>query len=99
LLIGGDVKVGDARFGQPIAAIPARRAPEVVKHLVGLYKKERQTNERFIAVMDRLGKDRLRTEVEPFRTLPPYDQNPEMYFEWGEFQEFHSQVGQGECAA
>jgi sulfite reductase (ferredoxin) len=99
LLIGGDVKVGEARFGQPIAAVPARRAPEVVKHLVGLFKKERKPGERFVQAMERLGKDRLKAEVEPFRTLPPYEKSPEMYFEWGEFQEFKAEVGQGECAA
>lgn len=99
LLIGGDIKEGDAKFGQPIAAVPARRAPEVVKHLVGLYKKERQEGERFVQTMERLGKNRLKEEVEPFRWLPPFEQNPEMYYELGEFQEFKAEIGQGECAA
>lgn len=99
LLIGGDTKPGVARFGQPVAAVPARRAPEVVKHLVELYKRERQSEESFVDTMDRLGKDRLRKEVEPFRSLPPYAENKELYFEWGENKEFHSEIGQGECAA
>ena len=99
LLLGGDIREGHAQFGQPITAVPAKRAPEVVKHLVGLYKKERQGSERFVQTIERLGRERLKQEVEPFRALPPYEQKPEMYFEWGEFQEFHAEVGQGECAA
>jgi sulfite reductase beta subunit-like hemoprotein len=99
LLLGGDIKVGKAQFGQPIAAVPAKRAPEVVKHLVQLYKKEKQGEERFVETMERLGKARIKTEVEPFRTLPPYDQNPQAYQEWGEDHDFQAQIGQGECAA
>lgn len=99
LLIGGDVKEGSAKFGQPITAIPAKRAPEAVKHLVALYKKERQTGERFVQTMSRIGKDRIKTEVETFRTLPSYEQSPQMYQEWGEFGDFKVQIGQGECAA
>jgi sulfite reductase beta subunit-like hemoprotein len=99
LLIGGDVYEGGGKFGQPITAVPAKRAPEVVKHLVGLYKKEKQGTERFVQTMERLGRDRLKTEVEPFRALPPYEQNPEMYFEWGEHADFKAEIGQGECAA
>ncbi|MFN0118727.1 MAG: nitrite/sulfite reductase [Elusimicrobiota bacterium] len=99
LLIGGDIQEGSARFGQAIAAIPAKRAPEVVKHLVQLFKKEKQASEKFVETMERLGKDRLKKEVEPFKSLPAYDEKKEMYFEWGEFDEFKAQIGQGECAA
>jgi len=99
LLIGGDIKEGDAKFGQAIAAIPAKRAPEVVKHLVALYKKEKAGEERFVQTMDRLGKSRLKEEVEPYRVLPPFAEKPDLYYEWGEFHEFKAEIGQGECAA
>ncbi len=99
LLIGGDIKEGEAKFGQPIAPIPAKRAPEAVKHLVNLYKKEKQGEERFVETMERLGKARLRQEVEPFKSLPPYEENPGLYQEWGEQHDFKAEIGQGECAA
>lgn len=99
LLIGGDIREGDAKFGQPIAAIPARRGPEVVKHLVQLYKKEKTGTERFVETMNRLGKDRLKQEVEPFRQLPAFETNPQMYYEWDENHEFKAEIGVGECAA
>lgn len=99
VLLGGDIREGSARFGQPIAAVPAKRAPEVVKHLVGLYKKEKKEGERFVEMIDRLGKDRLRAEIEPFRALPPHEEKPELYQEWGENHDFKASIGQGECAA
>lgn len=99
LLIGGDVKEGSAKFGQAISAIPAKRAPEVVKHLVNLYKKEKAEGERFVQTMERLGRVRLKEEVEPFRALPLFEEKPDMYYEWGEYQEFKAEIGQGECAA
>ena len=99
MLIGGDIREGDAKFGQPLVAIPAKRGPEVVKHLVQLYKKEKQGEERFVDTMNRLGKARLKTEIEPFRSLPPFEENPQMYYEWDENHEFKAEIGQGECAA
>ncbi len=30
--------------------------------------------------------------------LPPYEEAPELYCDWGEEREFKVQVGQGECA-
>jgi ferredoxin-nitrite reductase/sulfite reductase (ferredoxin) len=30
--------------------------------------------------------------------LPPYEQAPELYNDWGEEREFKVQVGRGECA-
>jgi sulfite reductase beta subunit-like hemoprotein len=99
LLIGGDVKEGSAKFGQPITAIPAKRAPEAVKQLVALYKKEKVGTERFVDTMNRLGRNRIKEEVEQFRSLPPFEQNSDMYYEWGEFHEFKAEIGQGECAA
>jgi sulfite reductase beta subunit-like hemoprotein len=99
LLIGGDIKEGDAKFGKPIVALPARRAPEAVKHLVQLYKKERSASERFVDTMGRLGRNRIKEEVEQFRALPPYEEKPEMYHEWGENTDFKVEIGQGECAA
>jgi len=99
LLIGGDAREGHAQFGKPIAAIPAKRTPEAVKHLVALFKKEKQGQETFVQTMERLGKDRLKKEVEPFKSLPSYEDNPQLYYDWGEFKDFKAEIGQGECAA
>ena len=99
LLVGGEAVEGKAQFGKPIAAIPAKKTPEAVKHLVGLYKQEKKGQESFVQTMERLGRDRLKKEIEAYRTLPSFEENPQLYYEWGEFQEFKAEIGQGECAA
>jgi len=49
--------------------------------------------------MNRLGKSRLKTELAAYAELPPYEQNPQLYFEWGENKDFVAEIGQGECAS
>ncbi len=99
MLIGGSTREGEARFGQVVAPIPARRVPEALKKLVALYKKEKQGNETFEAYLNRVGKARVKEEVQEFTQLPPYEQNPTLYFDWGDTTDFKAEVGVGECAA
>ena len=99
MLAGGSTKEGEARFGQVIAAIPARRVPEAVKNVIGAYKAERQGTETFEAWFDRVGKNHVKELVQDFTTLPPYAENPTLYFDWGETADFKPDIGVGECAA
>ena len=44
--------------------------------------------------------DRLKQALEPFTTLPPYDESPEAYRDWGAETDFSlAGMGPGECAA
>lgn len=99
LLVGGSTKEGEARFGTPITAVPARRVPEAVRKLTALYKTEKADGENFEAYLLRLGKARIKEEVQEFTVLPPYEQNPSLYFDWGDTTDFKPEVGAGECAA
>ena len=99
MLAGGSTKEGEARFGQVIAALPARRVPEAVKRVIGAYKAERQGTELFETWFDRVGKARVKELVQEFTTLPPYAENPTLYFDWGETADFKPDIGVGECAA
>ena len=43
---------------------------------------------------------RLKTELDPYRTLPPFSERPDLYEDLGaEGHEFKLDVGKGECAA
>ncbi len=99
LLIGGSTKEGEARFGVPVIALPARRVPDAMKKLVALFKKDKQGAEKFGDYLVRAGKERLKQELAEFTQLPPYDQDPSLYFDWGDTSEFKAEIGQGECAA
>lgn len=99
MLMGGSTKEGEAKFGQVVGAIPARLVPGAVKKLVATYKAERQGPELFAGWLDRVGKARVKELVQEFTTLPPYDQDPTLYFDWGDTKDFVAEIGVGECAA
>ncbi|MEX0680956.1 MAG: hypothetical protein WD097_06200 [Balneolales bacterium] len=98
--IGGSLKGDDTRLAETVIKIPTRNAPKVVKKLLQLYKEERKENEHFDLVMDRLGKDRLKKELEAFTHVPSFEEAPDFYKDWGHEQEkFNILTGiKGECA-
>jgi dissimilatory sulfite reductase (desulfoviridin) alpha/beta subunit len=99
MLVGGSTKEGEARFGQVVAALPARRVPDAVKKVIATFKTDRQGAEKFDAWLERVGKARIKELVQEFTTLPPYDQDPTLYFDWGDTADFKPDIGVGECAA
>lgn len=99
LLIGGGTKEGEATFGQPVAAIPSRRVPEAVKAIVAAYKADKKGDETLQQWIIRAGRVKVKEIVTPFTTLPAYEQNPELYFDWGDTSDFKAEIGVGECAA
>lgn len=99
MLAGGSTKEGEARFGQVIAALPARRVPDAVKKVIGAFKSGRQNQELFDGWLERVGKAAIKELVQEFTTLPPYAENPSLYFDWGETTDFKPDIGVGECAA
>ena len=73
--------------------------PEVVDHLLDLYLQEKENGERFRAYITRLGKKRIKAEVKPFTTVPPYEVNASFYADWADAREFTiGDIGIGECA-
>jgi sulfite reductase beta subunit-like hemoprotein len=99
MLAGGSTTEGQARFGQTVGAVPARRVPEAFKKIVALYTAEKAAGETFDAFLARVGKGRIKETVADCLTLPPYDQAPELYREFGETKDFVPEIGVGECAA
>ena len=98
--VGGGTVEGRATFGISIGQTPATRTPEAAKHLLSLYRDERQGQESFRQWAERVGTERLTKELEPFTTLPPYEQNPKAYEDLGaEGVEFKVSLGKGECAS
>jgi sulfite reductase (ferredoxin) len=47
LLMGGSTQEGQARFGVPVAALPARRVPDAIKKIIAAFKKEKGPHEKF----------------------------------------------------
>ena len=100
IYVGGGTVEGQATFGTAIGQTPAQRTPEAAKHLLTLYRDERQGQETFRQWAERVGTERLTKTLDPFQTLPPFEQDPKAYEDLGaEGVEFKVSIGKGECAS
>lgn len=93
MLLGGT----DHEFGIAIQSLPARLAPVAVERVLTHYKSNHNDGESFRAYV-------MRHRAEFFKSLTadlvkPPAENPEMYRDWGDEQEFSLKLGRGECAA
>jgi sulfite reductase beta subunit-like hemoprotein len=101
LMLGGLTEEAKAKFGESIVKLPARRIPEATVHIIDRYRKDRQSpQETFRAFTGRVGAAYWKQAMEPFTTLPPFEQSPDAYRDWGADTEFTlGGMGPGECAA
>lgn len=100
LFVGGSLSGDDTRLATPLKKIPTRNAPKVVKKLLDLYRDEKQDGEHFDHLVERLGADRLKKELDEFSSIPSFEEDPAFYQDWGhEEEKFEVQQGvKGECA-
>ena len=99
MLVGGETGQGSATFGESVLRLPASRVPEALEHLVGYYRSRRANGESLAAFVQRVGKQAIADKLAAFTDLPPYEEAPEAYLDWGQSQPFTLQgMGQGECA-
>ena len=100
IYVGGGTTLETATFGLFIGQTPARRTPDAAKYLLALYRDERQGSETFRQWAERVTVPRLTKAIEPFTTLPAFEQDPKAYEDLGaEGVEFKLQMGKGECAS
>lgn len=100
IMVGGRTAEGVAQFGYRLGMVPAKRVPEATKKLLELFRAERQGQQETVRQwVERTGVERLKKEMDAFRTLPPFEQAKEMYEDLGSLGEFKLEVGKGECAA
>ncbi len=101
LMLGGFTDEGKAQFGKPVLKLPARRIPDAVIRMLGLFRQDRQSmSESFGTFAARVGLPYWQQALQPFTTLPPFQDAPEAYRDWGAETEFSlGDMGPGECAA
>lgn len=87
-------------FGHQIPLrFPAKKVPDVVKSIISLYREQRQKGEDFYAFVDRMGRAKFKEILTPYATLPSFEQNKELYYDWGEETDYELRENtQGECA-
>ena len=102
MLLGGrtGLKTADAKYGERVALVPARRVQETVKLLLDLYKSEKQAGEDFARWTDRKGAAFFKEKIAPFQDMEGLKGDPKNFEDLGdEGIAFKVAVGKGECAA
>ena len=101
LMLGGLATEGVAVFGQNVIKLPARRIPDAITAILSAYRADRQSPaESFRDFSRRVGLDFWKKKLEPFTSLPAFEQSPELYRDWGAETDFSmGGMGPGECAA
>jgi sulfite reductase (ferredoxin) len=99
LVVGGELKNNAFKFGLAIGAVPSKRVPEVVERFSNAYVATRQAEETFLGWVTRTGKKEIRKMLDEFVAVPPYEEDPSFYSDWGDPREYTiGDMGEGECA-
>jgi sulfite reductase (NADPH) hemoprotein beta-component len=99
VLVGGGAHDRGASFGRLAAKIPARRIPDVVERLIGLYARDHQPDESAAAFFGRIDLDIVKATLADLEQLRPGDAIPADFIDLGEANAFAPEVLEGECSA
>jgi sulfite reductase (ferredoxin) len=97
VVLGGTTRANAASYGLVTGKVPARYVPEVTAKLTRFYTAEKQDGETFQDFVQRLGKLRLKRELEEFE-LKSWEEAPELYVDNRQTWQYHKETGVGECA-
>jgi sulfite reductase (ferredoxin) len=100
LFLGGQANHGKPQSAKVMGRFPARNAVKVVDALLTLHKAERLPDEGFNDFIARIGDARVKSELEPLRAVPSFEEDPQFYDDYGhENEKFAVRSGvRGECA-
>jgi sulfite reductase (ferredoxin) len=99
LVIGGELKNNGGAYGLAIGAVPSKRAPDLAERLSKDYVAGRNGDETFSGWVARVGKKHIRKVLEEYVNVPPYEEDPSYYSDWGDPREYTiGDMGEGECA-
>lgn len=99
LILGGQWAENGRHFGQAAGAIPSKRVPEAVERLLDLYRREKQGEESFRSVIDRVGRKAIKALLDDLAQVPDHAVDPDLYVDWGDARSYSiGDIGIGECA-
>ena len=98
VVLGGQWVNNGGAYGLAIGAVPSKRVPEAIRRITDRFVAERQ-DESFQEFIQRVGKRSLKATLDDLMSVPPHDEAPEFYSDWGDPREFTlGDMGIGECA-
>ncbi|WP_217922606.1 nitrite/sulfite reductase [Miltoncostaea oceani] len=99
VVLGGRWRENAGSYGLAIGSVPSKRIPEVVDAITTRFVTEREGEESFQDWIARLGKKELGAMIGELKTVPPVDEDPSFYTDWGDARVFTmGDMGIGECA-
>ncbi len=99
VVVGGRWRGNGGAFGLAVGSVPSKRVPEVVDTILSRFVAERERDENFQDYIARLGKKELGLLVGKLKTIPPLEEDPSFYTDWGDARIFTmGDLGSGECA-
>jgi sulfite reductase beta subunit-like hemoprotein len=100
MFLGGGHTNGETRIGQRAKVkVPAKRVPELTKHILGFYEKERHNGEEFNAFVDRVGVKAFEDIAQGYREVGPLGRDTiDVYMDWERTVLYKVERGEGECA-
>ncbi len=99
VILGGQWTENAGSYGLAVVAVPAKRIPEAVERIAGLFVREREKGESFQRFIARVGKARVRQLLDDLTKLPTYLEDNSLYSDWGDPREYTiGDLGVGECA-
>jgi sulfite reductase (ferredoxin) len=100
IFLGGSYENALTEVGIRLKArVPAKKAPDALKALLGFYQKARNQDEPFNDFVKRLGKEPFESLLAEFRDVGPLDrEHIEGYMDWGKTVLYKLERGEGECA-
>jgi sulfite reductase (NADPH) hemoprotein beta-component len=98
VMLGGGVDAGTASFGRIGAKVPARRIPQAVERLLGLYRDQKTEGEDAAAFFRRIEIPTVKSLLADLETMTADDAVPTDFIDLGDTQAFVPEVMDGECA-
>jgi sulfite reductase (ferredoxin) len=98
VVLGGTMQRNAASYGLAVGKVPSHNAVRAIEKLSKFYSAEKRGNETLGDVVERVGKARLKEELEELSHLPSYEEAPEFYKDVRQPWEYSKNVGVGECA-
>ncbi len=99
LVLGGEWQNNGGAYGLAIGAYPSKRIPEVIDRVLAFWAQEREDGEALKAFVIRVGRGKIKKQLDDLRKVPSYEEEPEFYTDWGDAREYTvGDLGTGECA-
>jgi sulfite reductase (NADPH) hemoprotein beta-component len=99
VMVGGGTTAEGASFARTAAKIPARRIPQALERLIGLFQRERTDGESAAAFFQRVDLDRVARELIDLQRLTEADASADDFVDLAETGQFTPEVMDGECSA